>query len=84
MTIIEKIDNLEAAVFEYETSNITSNTISIYTEVVEEKLINTDKNNDITRLNNAMSASINAINNKDYLLLADLFEYELKPMITRK
>ena len=81
MTIIEKIDNIEAAIFDYEIANVPNNVVSVFSELIETGVF--DKNNAgyLNQLNFLMSACLNAMQNKDYLFLADQLEYKLKPLI---
>ena len=81
MTVLEKIDNLEAAIFDYQIANIPNNTVNIFTEVIETGAIDTNNANLLIRLNVLMGACITAMQKKDYLLLADQLEFQLKPLI---
>ena len=83
MTITEKIENVQKAVFDYETATVANNTVSVFSEIIEANRIDTRNANTVKRLNDLMGACLGALQNRDYLLLADLLEYELKPMVRR-
>lgn len=44
-------------------------------------VINTDSRFDISNLNDQLILIVEAIENKDYILVADIFNYEIKPII---
>ena len=81
MTVLEKIDNIENAIFDYQIMNIAGNLVNIFTEIIDAGLIEANNQVKLTKLNKIMSDSLSAMQSKDYLLLADKLEYELKPMI---
>lgn len=81
MTVLEKIDNIQKAIFDYEIANIANNTVSVFTDIIDTGQINTNSNQALKQLNELMSACLEALQNKDYLLLADQLEYQLKPII---
>lgn len=83
MTIIEKIDNIESAIFDYEIANIANNVVSVFTEVIDTGSFETKGKQALTQLNAVLGACLLAMQNKDYLQLADQLEYKLKPMIER-
>ena len=81
ITVLQKIDNIEAAVFDYETANVMNNIVSVFTELLETDAIEVKNPVALNQLNMLMGECLSAMQNKDYLLLADLLEYKLKPMI---
>jgi len=81
MKILQKIDNIETAIFDYEIKNVMNNVVSVFTEIIETNTINANEPGRISKLNSLMSDCLAAMNDKDYLLLADYLEYLLKPMI---
>ena len=83
MTILQKIDNIESAIFEYEIANVTNNIINVFTEIIDFNLIDKNDPNLLLQLNVLMGDCLAAMKNKDYLLLADRLEYQLKPILQR-
>jgi len=83
MTILEKIDNVIFAIFDFETMNIANNIINIFSEIIDTNLIDTKVPFLLNQINSLMANCLNAMQNKDYLLLADYLEYQLKPMLRR-
>ena len=81
MTINEKIDNIDLSIFDYEINNVSNNVISVFTEIIETGLINKNSNEDMKSFNEYMNICLSAMQKKDYLLLADCLEYNIKPMI---
>ena len=81
MELQEKIENIQADIFDYEVQNISNNVVSIFTEVIEKKHVDPSNAQAMSALNQLMKQCLLAMQNKDYLLLADIMEYELKPMI---
>lgn len=81
MTISDKINNIQKAIFDYEVANIANNTVSVFTEIIESRAAHAGDANFLNRLNSLMGLCLMAMQNKDYLLLADQLEYQLKPLI---
>ena len=81
MTILEKIDNIETAIFDYEITNVMNNTVSVFSEIIDGGAIDINSQNMLNRLNILMGECLSAMQNKDYLLLADQLEYKLKPLL---
>ncbi|MCB2297191.1 hypothetical protein [Clostridium tagluense] len=77
--VIEKIKDMEQNIFEYNISTIISDLIFIIDEIYNfMKKLN---EYGINIMNQVLNGLTIALENKDYLLLADLLFYELKPMI---
>lgn len=78
--VLVSINKLQDAVFDYQTINISEdfiklvNELELITPYVSENIIG-EYNNRI------LLPMLRAFENQDYLLLADLAEYELKPFI---
>ena len=81
MTIPQKIDNIEAAVFDYEITNVMNNISNVFSEILESGAVNAKNPDELNRLNGLMGDCLTAMQNKDYLLLADHLEYKLKPIV---
>jgi len=81
MTLTQKIDNIEHAIFDYEVTNVANNVVSVFSEIIESGAVGTGDPRRLNKLNLLMGACLTAMQKKDYLLLADQLEYQLKPMI---
>ena len=81
MTILEKIDNIEAAIFDYEIANVMNNIANVFSEIIDSCAVDTNNPGMLNRLNLLMGECVSAMQYKDYMLLADQLEYKLKPMI---
>ena len=81
MTTIQKIENIESAIFDYEVVDVANNIINVFTEVIDNNMIDKNNPNVLLRLNTLMGDCLSAMKNKDYLLLADQLEYKLIPML---
>jgi len=81
MTLPQRIDNIETAIFDYEVANVANNIANVFYEIVDGRIIDVDNPEVMGRFNLVMGACLSAMQKKDYLLLADQLEYELKPMI---
>lgn len=81
MDIWNVIDSVEEAVFDFEVSKIGQN----FGQLVEQ-LMPLMAGLDETRLlevNQVLAAMLSAMENKDYLYLADLLHFELRPFLNR-
>ena len=81
MALIQKIDEIENSIFDYEINNIMNDIVSVFSQIVENNMIDTNDLSTLNKINMLMGNCINSMQNKDYLLLADQLEYELKPII---
>lgn len=81
MDIWNMIDSVEEAVFAFEVNKIGHN----FGQLVEQ-LVPLMSGLDETRLlevNQVLTAMLGAMENKDYLYLADLLHFELRPFLNR-
>ena len=81
MELVEKISNIQTSIFGYEIKSVSDAVVNIFSEVLDSKYINPSNPQALSALNHLMKQCLLAMQNADYLLLADLMEYELKPMI---
>ena len=81
MNLTEKMENVQASIFDYEIKDLSNNIVNIFTEVIERKLISSSDVEKLNYLNALMSHCLRAMQSADYLRLADLLEYELKPLV---
>ena len=78
---MEKLSNIQASIFDYEIKNVSTNLVNIFSEIIDNKLIDQNSQGKMNHLNNLMNHCLVAIQKKDYLLIADLLEFELKPLV---
>jgi len=81
MTLVEKIDNIQKAIFDYEIANVAGNIVSVFQETIDTQTIDVKNPQVLNQFNQLMGECMSALQNKDYLLLADLLEYRMKPML---
>jgi hypothetical protein len=81
MTLPQKIDNIEKAIFDYEIANVANNVANVFSEIVGDGILDTGDPETVGKFNLLMGTCLAAMQKKDYLLLADQLEYILKPMI---
>ena len=84
MDIMEKLSNVQASIFDYEIKNVSSNLVNVFSEIIDNKLIDQNNPAKMNFLNSLMNHCLVAMQKKDYLLIADLLEYELKPLVGGK
>ena len=81
MTLIQKIDDIETAIFDYETKNVMIDIAGLFSEIIDSGAVETNNPSMLNQLNKLMVDCLSSMQNKDYLLLADQLEFVLKPMI---
>ena len=81
MDLFERIDNIQASVFDYEVGTVPNNVASVFSDVLAGGRVDASDAPRVVALNRVMAACLEALGRKDYLLLADLLEYELKPFL---
>ena len=81
MTLVQKIDDIETAIFDYETKNVMIDIAGLFSEIIDSGAVETNNPNILNQLNKLMADCLAAMQNKDYLLLADQLEFVLKPII---
>ena len=81
MEIIEKVSFVQTNIFNFEIQNVPNDIVSIFTAIIERKIIPSDNAALMNQLNQLMQQCLGAMQTSDYLLLADLLEYELKPLV---
>ena len=76
---ISSIDQLQDYIFNYQLSTIRDSFIQFINEL--ERVSHDIPNDRKVEYNQCLLYILQAFENKDYLLLADLVEYELKPLV---
>ncbi len=75
------INNIQEKIFSFDTGNIPREIAEILARILEGRAIETEDPRQIQNLNEMMNTVFSAITNHDYLLLADVLEYQLKPFL---
>ncbi|MDR1439234.1 MAG: hypothetical protein LBJ10_04255 [Clostridiales bacterium] len=78
------IGNVQASIFDYEVAHVSNNIVSIFSQIVSGGAVDTANPQALAKLNQLMGECLAAMQSSDYLLLADLLEYRLKPLIGRE
>ena len=81
MTVLEIIDNIENNIFDYQIENIMNDIANLFSNIIENNIVDLSNSISLNQLNLLMSKCLSAMNNEDYLLVADQLEYNLKPML---
>ena len=79
--ITERIKQIEDNVFEYNVDGINNDVVNMFSLVIENNVISGSDAMRLTSLNGIMGACLKAMQNCDYLLLADLLKYRLTPLL---
>ena len=81
MAVVQKVDDIEAAIFDYDIKNVMIDITGVFSEIIDSGAVETNNPNMLNQFNKLMADCLAAMQNKDYLLLADQLEFNLKPMI---
>ncbi len=77
--LLTMIDDIQGSVFDYQLKRLSELIIQLVEKLmVLASSLPTDKQ---VAMNKVLTAILNSYENKDYLLMADLLEYELKPLL---
>ena len=79
-TLLTSIEEIQNAIFAYEIERFTNQFVEL-TDLLIAGMQGLSAQ-DQTVLNPVLNAILTSYEQKDYLLLADLLEYELKPLLT--
>jgi hypothetical protein len=74
----EKIRQLQNDIFTYKIETVPVQLSELMNGVIEQGLLDLNDASQVQRFNRIMQAGLEAVQNRDYLLLADIMEYELK------
>ena len=77
----EKIGQLEKDIFDYKTEAVPAQLSDLVTTIIELPAFNLNDVNRVQRFNQIIRAGLEALQKQDYLLLADIMEYELKKFL---
>ena len=81
MNLQDMLDNLQSSIFKYEVSDVPNSVVSIFTTILQSNIIDPSDSARLVSLNQLMQQCLGAMRTSDYLLLADLLEFQLKPLV---
>ncbi|MGE5390767.1 MAG: hypothetical protein ACM3PE_06850 [Deltaproteobacteria bacterium] len=81
MQIIEAINEAQKLIFDYNVSTLPNRVMELMAATIEQPAFDITDGAKLVRFNKIMEACLQAMQNQDYLLLADVMEYELKPLL---
>ena len=73
----EKIRQLEKDIFDYKIEAVPAQLTDLVTTIIETPAFDLNDVNQVQRFNRIMQVSLESLQKQDYLLLADIMEYEL-------
>ncbi|MDD4803196.1 MAG: hypothetical protein PHF24_09705 [Syntrophomonas sp.] len=77
----KRIRQIQNDIFAYNIELVPAQLSNLMTSIIDQGAFDMRDINRVQRFNQIMQASLEALQNKDYLLLADLIEYELKTIL---
>jgi hypothetical protein len=77
----EKIRQLQNDIFAYKIETVPVQLSELMNGVIEQGLLDLNDAGQVQRFNRIMQTGLEAVQNRDYLLLADIMEYEFKAML---
>jgi len=80
----EQIKQLQKDIFAYNIELVPAQLSDLMTTIIEKGAFDLSDINRVQRFNQIMQASLKALQNQDYLLLADIIEYELEKILPGK
>lgn len=80
----EQIRQLQKDIFAYNIELVPAQLSSLMTSILDKGAFELSDITRVQRFNQIMQASLEALQNQDYLLLADIIEYELKKILPSK
>ena len=75
------IDEVEKSIFEYNVDAVPKQISNIMAEILKTEMFDLGDKGKIMNFNLLMDTSLQAMQNKDYLLLADIMEFKLKSFL---
>ncbi len=81
MQILELIRQSESSIFNYDNSIIPIQISDLMTAIIDQTAFDIHDGQQLQMFNQLMQTSLQAMQDQDYLLLADILEYELKPFL---
>jgi len=80
LNLDEMLNRLNNSIFSFEVQEIPVYLTDFFGAVIEMQAIDINNINHLQTYNTIMKNCLEAMQNRDYLLLSDILEYELKPL----
>ncbi|MGS0763309.1 hypothetical protein [Syntrophomonas curvata] len=77
----EKIRQLQKDIFDYNIAVVPAKLSELLTTIIETPAFDLNDVSRVQRFNQIMQASLQALQKQDYLLVADIMEYELEQLL---
>lgn len=81
MLIQEAMDSLQRDIFNYNIDTVPVQLSDLMSVIIEKQAFDLNDIKKVQVFNMIMKSSLEALQNRDYLLLADLMEFKLKPIL---
>ena len=80
-SIVSSIESIERDVFDFAVGKIPNDVVNLFSGIIEGGLSGSAVAGRLAELNMLMGEALAAMQNHDYLLLADLLRYRLLPLL---
>lgn len=81
MEVIEQIDMIQKDIFDFRVQLLPEQVSNLMSAIIEQGLIPLQEASKIQYFNQILQGCLQAMQNRDYLLLADLLEFKLKKLL---
>lgn len=81
MKLSSMIDQVENQIFEFDVAALPASVSDLMAAIIETSAIDVSDPRVLGTFNKVMTSSLQAMQNRDYLLLADIIHYDLMPLI---
>jgi len=81
MQIAARINETQKMIFDYDVSTLPNRLMELMAAIIEQPAFDMTDGSKLVFFNKIMETSLQAMQNQDYLLLADIMEYKLKPFL---
>ena len=79
--LMGKLEQIEKDIFEYCIGGVNNEVVNLFTTAIENNVVSSTNTQQLAVLNTVMGECLVAMQNSDYLLLADLLRYRLTPVL---
>jgi hypothetical protein len=76
-------DNVQDSIFTYKVGELPAQVTDLFENILSSETLSKLAANDAQRFNQLFRACLESLQNKDYLHLADILQYEIIPMLSR-
>ena len=81
MRFNELINQIETNIFTHDVDLVAVQINDLMMDIMEKEIVSQNDVSKIQGFNRILQSSLQAVQNKDYLLLADILEFRLKPFL---